>query len=52
MRSPLAAQMEVWNHAQELPSLQREAVIETAASRAVRQHIEKVRSRTAWWQRT
>ena len=52
LKSALAAQMAVWGHAQGVPRLQREAVIETAASRAVRHHIEKLKSRTAWWQQT
>jgi len=52
LKSALAAQMEVWGHAQGVPRLQREAVIEMASSRAVRQHIQKLKSRTAWWQRT
>ncbi|MFI9652540.1 hypothetical protein [Guyparkeria halopsychrophila] len=52
LKSALAAQMKHWDHAHGVPKRQREAVIETAASRAVRQHIEKLKSRIAWWQRT
>ncbi|MFP4463262.1 MAG: hypothetical protein ACLFO0_05345 [Guyparkeria sp.] len=51
LKTALAEQMEEWEHARGVPKLQREAIIETAASRAVRQHIEKLKSRTKWWQR-
>ena len=50
LKSALAAQMECWDHAQGVPKRQREAVIETVASRAVRRHIEKLKSRKSWWQ--
>ena len=50
LKSALAAQMGRWEHAQGVPRLQREAIIETAASRAVRRYIEKLKSRKDWWQ--
>ncbi|QGT78976.1 hypothetical protein GM160_08770 [Guyparkeria halophila] len=51
LKTALAERMAHWEHAQGVPKLQREAIIQTAASRAVRQHIEKLKSRTSWWQR-
>lgn len=51
LKKALAAQMEHWEHGKQVPKRQREAIIETAASRAVRHHIEKLRSRRSWWQR-
>ena len=50
LKAALARQMESWEHAQGVPRLQREAIIETAATRAVRRHIEKLKSRRSWWQ--
>ena len=51
LKAALAAQVEHWEHGQQVPKRQREAIIETAASRAVRHHIEKLKSRRSWWQR-
>ena len=51
LKAALTDQMDRWDHAQGVPKRQRQAIIETAASRAVRQHIEKLKSRTQWWQR-
>lgn len=50
LKAALAVQMEHWEHAQGVPKLQREAIIEMAATRAVRRHIERLKSRRSWWQ--
>ncbi len=52
LKAALADAMDRWEHAQGVSKLQRQAIVETAASRAVRQHIEKIKARKAWWQRT
>ena len=50
LKTALAERMESWDQAQGVPKRQREAIIEVACSRAVRQHIEKIKSRKTWWQ--
>ena len=50
LKSALAERMAQWEHGREVPKRQREAIVEVAAARAVRHHIEKLRSRRGWWQ--
>jgi hypothetical protein len=49
LKAALAERMAQWEHARSLPRKQREMVIEVAASRAVRQHIEKLKANKPWW---
>ncbi|MDG4866639.1 hypothetical protein P8631_01260 [Guyparkeria sp. 1SP6A2] len=51
LKQALAEQMEQWEAASPVPKAPREAIVETVASRAVRQHIEKLKTRRPWWQR-
>ncbi|MCL7744433.1 hypothetical protein LV476_05640 [Guyparkeria hydrothermalis] len=51
LKRAVAAEMERWDYAQRVPRAQCEAIVELAASRAVRQHIERLKARRFEWTR-